>query len=111
MRFLTGPEIQAEVRRITARTGEVMAAVAYWGTEAAERTGLTHVRDAANVRIICDLLSGACNPDEIESLMNLGVCVRTLDRLEVWINGEGHSRVPMREEWTCRQVSTNVVQA
>lgn len=90
MRFLTGPEIQAEVKRMTARTGEVMAAVAYWGTGAAERTGLAYVRDAASVRIICDLLSGACKPDEIERLMNLGVCVRTLDRLhaKVWINGD-----------------------
>ena len=43
-----------------------------------------------NVRIICDLLSGACNPVEIEKLKGLdGVRVRTRDRLhaKVWIGG------------------------
>ena len=90
MRFLTDTEIQAEVRRIASRSGEVMAAVAYWGKGAAKRTGLTKNDDPKNVRVICDLLSGACNPSEIEALTGRGFQVQKLDRLhaKVWIGGD-----------------------
>ena len=90
MRFLTGAGIQTQVRRIASRTGEVMAAVAYWGSGAAARTGITEHDRPESVRIICDLLSGACNPDEIEALTKLGFSVKTLDRLhaKVWIGGD-----------------------
>ena len=90
MRFLAGADIQTQVRRIASGTGEVMAAVAYWGSGAAERTGLTEHDRPASVRVICDLLSGACNPAEIEVLTELGVSVKTLDRLhaKVWICGD-----------------------
>ena len=89
MRFLTGPEIQTHVKRISSRTGELMAAVAYWGDGATERTGLSENKDPKRIRIICDLLSGACNPAEIKRLKRLGICVRTFDRMhaKVWING------------------------
>ena len=87
MRFLSGAEIQAQVRRLASRSGEVRAAVAYWGKGAVERTGLAESDRPDTVRVICDLLSGACNPAEIEDLARLGVTVRTLDRLhaKVWI--------------------------
>ena len=64
-----------------------MAAVAYWGTGAAERTGIVENPSPGKIRIICDLLSGACKPSEIKKLMGLGVQVKTLDRLhaKVWI--------------------------
>ena len=89
MRFLTGPEIRTEVRRISRRPGKLRAAVAYWGDGAAERTGLSERKKPEQVRIICDLLSGACNPGEITALMQRGIRVKTLDRLhaKVWING------------------------
>ena len=90
MNFLTGVDIQTQVRTITSRSGEVMAAVAYWGIGAAERTGLSGHEDPASVRIICDLLSGACNPKEIQALQERGFSVKTLDRLhaKVWIGGD-----------------------
>jgi len=90
MQFLTGVDIQNQVRTIASRSGEVMAAVAYWGKGAADRTGLSGHEDPASVRIICDLLSGACNPNEIEALQELGFTVKTLDRLhaKVWICGD-----------------------
>ena len=89
MRFLTGTEIQHEVMKIMSRTGDVTAAVAYWGEGASERTGIAKNKKRNKARIICDLLSGACNPAEIEKLMQLGVQVATLDRLhaKVWIGG------------------------
>ena len=87
MRFLSGAEIQQQVRQLVSRAGEVSAAVAYWGKGATERTGLAENGRPETVRVICDLLSGACNPDEVETLARLGVTVRTLDRLhaKVWI--------------------------
>ena len=91
MDFLTGSKIQTQVAKLVTRNGEVMAAVAYWGTDAAERTGLTQSKKPKKVRVICDLLSGACNPEEIERLIQQhGISVRTLDRLhaKVWINGD-----------------------
>ena len=90
MRFLAGTDIQAQVRPLASGSGEVMAAVAYWGKGAAKQTGLAEHKNPKAVRVICDLLSGACNPDEIETLAHLGFSVSTLDRLhaKVWIAGD-----------------------
>lgn len=89
MRFLTGSGIQTEVQRISRRPGKLRAAVAYWGDGAAERTGLSERENPEQVRIICDLLSGACNPEEIRALRQCKVHVKTLDHLhaKVWMNG------------------------
>jgi len=89
MKFLKGVDIQKGVRKITSRNGEVMAAVAYWGKGAAKRTGLGRHRNPASVRILCDLLSGSCNPKEIKKLQERKFRVHTLDRLhaKVWIGG------------------------
>ena len=89
MRFLTGTDIHREVVNIMSRTGEVMAAVAYWGSGASELTGIARKKNRKKTRIICDLLSGSCNPAEIEKLMKFGVQVKTLDRLhaKVWCSG------------------------
>ena len=89
MRFLAGVDIQANVRQLASRSGDVMAAVAYWGKGAAELTGLAENQRPERIRVICDLLSGACNPAEIEQLQRIGLTVRTLDRLhaKVWIGG------------------------
>ena len=90
MRFLTGADIQRHVNKIVRRTGDVSAAVAYWGKGAAERTGIARKRNPGRVRVICDLLSGSCNPTEIETLLGLGVRVKTLNHLhaKVWISGD-----------------------
>ena len=90
MRFLTGTDIQRHVHKIARRTGDVSAAVAYWGKGAAERTGIARKRNPGRIRVICDLLSGSCNPTEIESLLELGVHVKTLKDLhaKVWISGD-----------------------
>ena len=52
MRFLTGSMIQTQVKMIARGTDALMAAVAYWGTGAAERTGLTRSKKPQNVRVI-----------------------------------------------------------
>ena len=59
MRFLTEADILEQVRGLASRSDKLMAAVAYWGKDAAERTGLAEHPNPAEVRVICDLLSGA----------------------------------------------------
>ena len=63
MRLLAGTDIQAQVRQLASGSGEVMAAVAYWGKGAAKQTGLAQHKNPKTVRVICDLLSGSCNPE------------------------------------------------
>ena len=90
MRFLTGSEIQQEVRNIMSRPGEVMAAVAYWGKHGEERTGLDRKENPQSARIICDLDHVACNPFAIEDLLTHRLPVKTLSRLhaKVWLSGD-----------------------
>ena len=87
--FLTGDGIRKAIQELVGAGGEVCAAVAYWGKGGAGHTGLTRRKrsERDNIRILCDLNSGACNPSEIRRLQTHGFEVRTLDRLhaKVWI--------------------------
>ena len=87
MEFLSHNEIRDEVRRLVASNHKLYAAVAYWGAGAAGFTKIESREDRDNVHVICDLLSGACNPGEIKRLIDLGVCVKTHDyfHAKVWI--------------------------
>ena len=70
-------------------------AVSYWGEGALESTGLCKRIKQENskpIQVLCDLFSGACNPDPIEELTNTSaekVQVKTLAGLhaKVWICG------------------------
>ena len=88
MQFLSGTEIQREVNDLVTRDGDVSIAVAYWGHDAVDRTGIAHKQNG-NLRILCYLLSGSCNPFPIEVLRTRKIPVRTLKLLhaKVWING------------------------
>ena len=88
MRFLSGTEIQREVSDLVNRDGDTSIAVAYWGHDAVDRTGIAQKKNG-NLRILCDLLSGFCNPFPIEVLRMGEIPVRTLNLLhaKVWING------------------------
>ena len=88
MHLLVGTKIQQAVASLISRHGDVDIAVAYWGRDSLERTGIKHKHNG-KLRVICDLLSGACNPAPIAEMQRDGVPVRTLDRLhaKVWING------------------------
>ena len=88
MRFVHGREILDEVRVLVGQQGDVSAAVAFWGRKAATETRLSRKRNG-KVRILCDLFSGACNPDEILKLVERkGVQVRRLSGMhaKVWVN-------------------------
>ena len=85
MQFLSGHRIFEEVRSLVGEEGELLVAVAYWGDGAVAQTGIAH-KENGRVMILCDLLSGACNPDEIAALRELGAKVRTLRGMhaKVW---------------------------
>ena len=87
MQFLSGHRIFEEVRSLVGEEGELLVAVAYWGDGAVAQTGIAH-KENGRVMILCDLLSGACNPDEIAALRELGAKVRTLRGMhaKVWAN-------------------------
>jgi hypothetical protein len=80
--------IQTEIAKSLAAATRVRVAVAYWGDGAVERLGIRRLRNR-DVKIVCDLRSGACNPDEVKTLRDaLGPDnVLKLGRLhaKVWI--------------------------
>ena len=90
MRFLVDHQILDTVQQLVQHEGELLAAVAFWGRGAGEQTGI--VNRAQPARILCDLLSGACNPAEIACLQeNVHVEVKYRPHLhaKVWMNGNG----------------------
>jgi PLD-like domain len=64
---------------LSSKADQAKLAVAYWGEGAARELGLS--KRTVSTRIICDLWSGRCNPDEIKSLLSYGAIIRTLDKL------------------------------
>jgi hypothetical protein len=84
--FLENPQSQI-CERLKVGTN-IRIAVAYWGKGAIERLGIKELK-RRDIKIVCDLLSGACNPDEVQELRDvLGrERVRKLSRLhaKVWI--------------------------
>lgn len=67
MQLLNGPEAEREIKKLLDAAEWVRIAVPYWGKNAVTRLGLDRLR-TDDVRIVCNLLSGGCNPDEIEKL-------------------------------------------
>lgn len=91
MKFLYGEDILRTIRQLTRSSKPLKIAVAYWGEDGIEETGLKDrvQKDAANIEIICDLTSGACNPIPIEALRDSSVVVKSCDGMhaKVWISG------------------------
>ena len=89
MRFLPTKSILTAVRKLIRAEGDVIAAVAYWGAGAVSNTGISRKRNGT-IRILCDLFSGSCNPEEIKKAIRQNTTeVKTLDGLhaKVWLNG------------------------
>ena len=59
--------------------GLARLAVAYWGEGAIKQLGLERL--PSETRVLCDLWSGCCNPDEIKGLLKAGVSVRYFNKL------------------------------
>jgi PLD-like domain len=79
MRFLDGAATTPEIRSLVDRSKNVRMAVAFWGEGAAKELGLTHKGRAATV--ICNLMTGGTNPEEIKRLKESKVNVRQCDTL------------------------------
>lgn len=77
--FVTSSEYEKVVTSILKEEGELFAAVAFWGRGA---DSMINPRSGRAVKLICNLASGATNPDVIESLRNKkGILLRQHDRL------------------------------
>lgn len=78
--ILTSPKlILKEIKRAIAEA-PARIAVPFWGHGALKALGL-HKRASTDVRILCNLSAGGCNPDVIRELMSLGFQVRALESL------------------------------
>jgi hypothetical protein len=73
-------QTKKEVKNLLQSASTARLAVSYWGKGAVTRLGLGQF-EASKLQVICDLFSGACNPDELAVLLKLGAIVRCLDGL------------------------------
>lgn len=90
MRFLSSQHILEQVQSLVCEDGDVLAAVAFWGRGAVEQTRIARKRNGC-VRVLCDLFSGSCNPNEIQTLLNFSnvkVCTLHGMHAKVWANGD-----------------------
>ncbi len=69
--FFHGSELTAAIRAVLSGSRKDIA-VAFWGAEPLKRLGIS---DASNMRVACDLYSGACNPSAIKDLLDSGASV------------------------------------
>jgi hypothetical protein len=86
MKFLETFDTISEIRSLLDTGDPVRAAVSYWGDGAVDSLGITKGRDLI---VVCDVLSGGCNPAEVRKLMGVlgSDRVLTYDRLhtKVWL--------------------------
>jgi hypothetical protein len=78
-KFLTGKHIVDAIQSSLSTTERADFAVAYWGKGATERLGLNKTNKP--VRILCDLRSLACNPNELQKLLECGFELKSKDGL------------------------------
>ena len=78
--FVEGNDVAQKVIELSdAGPGQIILAVAFWGTGAAKALELDELASAKrDVTVLCDLFSQGCNPDEIKKIIDLGVKVKTL---------------------------------
>lgn len=79
-KFITTLETRDEIQRLLRHSSEAILAVAFIGRGAKkwiEGRGINF----GNISIICDIESGACNPDEIQILIDSGVKLLAKRRL------------------------------
>lgn len=81
MNFLNENAALETIQQMLRETDTATIVVAFWGAGAIKNLGLN--KRWKSLRIVCNLESGACNPSEIESLMELEgeVAVRSDPRL------------------------------
>lgn len=68
IRFLTEKQVPDVVEELLTNNNEACFAVAFWGKGAKKALGIK-AGMKGHLKIICNLKSGACNPDEVRALM------------------------------------------
>lgn len=76
--FLSGHDIALVIGTALSKCESADFAVAFWGVGATARLNLNKLSSA---RIICDANSGACNPSELRTLLDLGFEIKTISGL------------------------------
>lgn len=74
--FISGDENGLEIKKILS-CDNIRCAVAFWGMDIANEI----IKLSSNIKIICNIRSGACNPSAIEKLIKNGTQVKTNDDL------------------------------
>jgi len=74
MEFLDGPATKDRVAKLVQQPGKKQFAVAFWGKGAVDTLELGE--HAADIEVVCNLLTGGTNPDEISYLRTKGIEVR-----------------------------------
>jgi Phosphatidylserine/phosphatidylglycerophosphate/cardiolipin synthases and related enzymes len=74
--FISGDENGLEIKKILS-CDNIRCAVAFWGMDIANEI----IKSSSNIKIICNLRSGACNPSAIEKLIKNGTQIKTNDDL------------------------------
>jgi hypothetical protein len=86
--FLSGNDIALRVRTSIHASDAVDLGVAFWGKGAIDLLGFG--KNLENVRVICDLYSGACNPD---------VLIKMLSRnAKIWTKDGFHAKVYLTQD-------------
>jgi hypothetical protein len=87
LKFIEGSELIKEFRDLKEERARVDLAIAFWGKDSSSKL---QIEKGNRTRIICNLESGACNPNEIEKLQTLAD-IRTLSDLhaKVYITPRG----------------------
>ena len=75
--FLSGSAIRNRIIELVADSNKMDCAVAFWGRGASEL--FASRSPTLRIRIICDLMSGACNPIVIRELLSIGAQVKLVD--------------------------------
>ncbi|WP_010510526.1 phospholipase D family protein [Komagataeibacter europaeus] len=85
--IVDGTELSRRLKKALNKATNACFAVAFWGRGAAEEIGMG---DGMDIRIVCNLLTGGTNPDEIRKLIRRGAKVRQLNNLHAKIGVTDH---------------------
>ncbi len=85
--FVNGPELNQRLSAVLGSAPGADFAVAFWGAGAAKALG---IQNGTGMRIVCNLMSGGTNPEEIRTLRKRGADVRQLNDLHAKIGVIGN---------------------
>lgn len=85
--FVSGNALTSRICQVVKSTTQIDLAVAFWGSGSIERLALPD--NLEHVRILCDLTSGACNPNVVHELHSR--------QAKIWTKDGMHAKVYLGE--------------